>query len=129
MNTFTKNTDTAKQNRTAMEYHTISAIFGIMMILGQFFKSFEHGFWIYMLIFIPLFSPEFVFKSEEEKKRIGRRSGIIAIIATLASIAFYIPFKGIWILNAHSWYLFIGTAVAALNIAMIVQFLKSNKTR
>ena len=65
--------------------------------------------------------------SEEEKKRIGRRSVIIAIIATLASIAFYIPFKGIWILNAHSWYLFIGTAVAALNIAMIVQFLKSNR--
>ena len=128
MNTFTKNMNPSKKNLIAMAEHTISAIVGIMVILGQFFKSLDNDFWVYMLIFVALFSTEFAFNSEEEKKRIGRRSVIIAIIATLASIAFYAAFKGIWILNAHNWYLFCGTAVATLNIAMIVQFLKSDRS-
>ena len=124
MNTFTKNMNPSRKNLIAMAEHTISAIVGIMVILGQFFKSLDNDFWVYMIILVSLCSTEFIFNSEEERKRIGRRSAIIAIIATLASIAFYAAFKGIWILNAHSWYLFIGTAIAALNIAMIVQFLK-----
>ena len=127
MNTFTKDMNSSKKNLIAMAEHTISAIVGIMIILGQFFKSLDHDFWLYMIIFVSLCSTEFIFNSEEEKKRIEKRSAIIAIIATLASIAFYAAFKGIWILNAHNWYLFCGTAVATLNIAMIVQFLKSDR--
>ncbi len=69
MNTFTKNMNPSKKNLIAMAEHTISAIVGIMVILGQFFKSLDNDFWVYMLIFVALFSTEFAFNSEEEKKR------------------------------------------------------------
>ena len=67
MNTFTKNMNPSKKNLIAMAEHTISAIVGIMVILGQFFKSLDNDFWVYMLIFVALFSTEFAFNSEEEK--------------------------------------------------------------
>lgn len=127
MNTYTKNMSPEKNNLRAIEYHCLSAIFAIMLILGQFFKSFDDSFWIYMIIFIPYFSPKFILNSEEEKKRIEKTSGIISIIATIASIAFYAVYKGIWIFNAHSWYFFIGTAVAAFDISMIILFIRSTR--
>ena len=44
MNTFTKNMNPSKKNLIAMAEHTISAIVGIMVILGQFFKSLDNDF-------------------------------------------------------------------------------------
>jgi Kef-type K+ transport system membrane component KefB len=98
-----------------------------MIILGQFSKSIDNDFWIYLVIFCSLFSPGFEFKSEEEKKRAGKISAIIAIIATVVSIALYAAFNGMWVFNAHCWSLFIGVAVASLSISMILMFLKSNR--
>ena len=127
MNTFTKNMNPSKKNMIAMAEHALSAVIGIMIILGQFSRSIDNEFWIYLVIFCSLFSPGFVFKSEEDKKRAGRISAIITIIATIASITLYAVFNGMWVFNAHCWYLFIGVAVASMSISMILMFLKSDR--
>ena len=127
MNTLTKTMSTSTKNMVAMAEHTLGAMIGIFIILGQFNKSFDKDLWLYMVIFLPIFTGNFVFKSEDEKRRVGRKAAIISIIATIASIAFYAAFKGIWILNAHSWYFFLGTSVASLNLAMIILFIRSRR--
>lgn len=71
MNTLTKTMSTSTKNMAAMAEHTIGAMIGIFIILGQFNKSFDKDLWIYMVIFLPIFTGSFVFKSEEEKRRVG----------------------------------------------------------
>ena len=66
MNTLTKTMSTSTKNMVAMAEHTLGAMIGIFIILGQFNKSFDKDLWLYMVIFLPIFTGSFVFKSEEE---------------------------------------------------------------
>ena len=120
MNTLTK-------NMVAMAEHTIGAVIGIMIILGQFFSLFDNDSCHYLLIISAFLTAEFVFDSEETKKNNSKKAAIICIISTLLSIVLFVAFKGMWVFNAHSWYLFLGTAVASMNLSMIILFIRSRR--
>ncbi|MBO6165724.1 MAG: hypothetical protein J6O17_05045 [Eubacterium sp.] len=125
MNTTVKNI--SNKNILAFCEHIFGAVVGAMIILGQFSKSLDKDFWMYLVIFTVLFSNGFEYSDETIKKRNGRKAAIISVIATVLSIALYIAFRGIWVMNAGCWSLFIGVATFSLNSALILFYIRSNR--
>ena len=115
------------KNIVAFGEHIFGAVIGAMIILGQFSKSLDKDTWLYLLIFTAFLSTGFEYKDEALKKRNGRRAAIISIIATVLAIALYIAFRGIWVMNAGCWSLFIGVATLTLNLSLIIFFIRSNR--
>ena len=125
MNTTVKNI--SNKNILAFCEHIFGAVVGAMIILGQFSKSLDKDFWMYLVIFTVLFSNGFEYSDETIKKRNGRKAAIISVIATVLSIALYFAFRGIWVMNAGCWSLFIGVATFSLNSALILFYIRSNR--
>jgi hypothetical protein len=117
----------SNQNIIAFCEHIFGAVIGAMIILGQFSKSFDKDLWMYLVIFTVFFSNGFNYSDESLKKRNGKKAAIISIIATVLSIALYIAFRGIWVMNAGCWSLFIGVATFSLNLSLILFYIRSNK--
>lgn len=117
----------SNKNIFAFGEHIFGAVIGAMIILGQFSKSLNNDIWLFLLIFTVFFSNGFDYKDEALKKRNGRKAAIISIVATVLSIAVYIAFKGIWVMNANCWSLFIGVSTLTLNLALIIFYIRSNR--
>ena len=128
MNTKSITLSDSKKNLIALIDHLAGAAIGIMVILSTLTDRFDKDFWMYMIILAAICSSKgFTFNSAEDKKRQERKAAIIAIVSTVAVIVLYFAFKGIWILNAGCWPLFIGTATASFSIALLVLFAISRR--